>query len=159
MIELTYKDFSLRIYLDWAIGHTLIDTDFKYHMMSTFSGNTNLSREALDAWMRPGDAANTKWARIAAHDSNENWNYRRDSDIVTFKGDYLCIRDVSLGYNLPTDLTKRIGMQSATVFVSGNNLHYFTAVQATPPEVGNINSSSTGYPPIRRFSLGFKVQF
>ena len=155
----TYKDFSLRIYLDWAIGHTLIDTDFKYHMMSTFSGNTNLSREALDAWMRPGDAANTKWARIAAHDSNENWNYRRDSDIVTFKGDYLCIRDVSLGYNLPTDLTKRIGMQSATVFVSGNNLHYFTAVQATPPEVGNINSSSTGYPPIRRFSLGFKVQF
>lgn len=125
----TYKDFSLRIYLDWAIGHTLIDTDFKYHMMSTFSGNTNLSREALDAWMRPGDAANTKWARIAAHDSNENWNYRRDSDIVTFKGDYLCIRDVSLGYNLPTDLTKRIGMQSATVFVSGNNLHYFTAVQ------------------------------
>ena len=155
----TYKDFSLRIYLDWAIGHTLIDTDFKYHMMSTFSGNTNLSREALDAWMRPGDAANTKWARIAAHDSNENWNYRRDSDIVTFKGDYLCIRDVSLGYNLPTDLTKRIGMQSATVFVSGNNLHYFTVVQATPPEVGNINSSSTGYPPIRRFSLGFKVQF
>jgi len=154
-----YKNFSLRIYLDWAIGHTLIDTDFKYHMMSTFSGNTNLAREALSAWKQPGDAANTKWARIAAHDSNENWNYRRDSDIVTFKGDYLCIRDVSLGYTLPKTLSERIGLHNATVFLSGNNLHYFTAVQATPPEVGSINSSSTGYPPIRKFSIGCKIEF
>lgn len=155
----TYKDFSLRIYLDWAIGHTLIDTDFKYHMMSTFSGNTNLAREALSAWKQPGDAADTKWARIAAHDSNENWNYRRDSDIVTFKGDYLCIRDVSLSYNLPKTFSEKIGLQNATVFVSGNNLHYFTAVQATPPEVGSINSSGTGYPPIRKFSIGCKIEF
>lgn len=155
----TYKNFSLRIYLDWAIGHTLIDTDFKYHMMSTFSGNTNLAREALSAWKQPGDAANTKWARIAAHDSNENWNYRRDSDVITFKGDYLCIRDVSLGYTLPKSFAAKIGLHQATVFLSGNNLHYFTAVQATPPEVGDINNSNTGYPPIRKFSVGCKIEF
>ena len=155
----TYKDFSLRIYLDWAIGHTLIDTDFKYHMMSTFNGNATLTSEALSAWKQPGDAANTKWARIAAHDSNENWNYRRDSDIVTFKGDYLCIRDVSLSYTLPKTFSEKIGLHNATVFISGNNLHYFTAVQATPPEVGDINTASTGYPPIRKFSLGCKIEF
>lgn len=154
-----YKNFSLRVYLDWAIGHTLIDTDFKYHMMSTFNGNANLVREALGAWKQPGDAAKTKWARIAAHDSNENWNYRRDSDIVTFKGDYLCIRDVSFGYTIPQKVMGKIGLHSATVFISGNNLHYFTAVQATPPEVGVINNSGTGYPPIRKFSVGFKLEF
>ncbi len=154
-----YRNFSLRIYLDWAIGHTLIDTDFKYHMMSTFNGNTNLAREALSAWTKSGDAAKTKWARIAAHDSNENWNYRRDSDIITFKGDYLCIRDISLGYTIPKKIIDQIGLHAATIFVSGNNLHYFTAVQATPPEVGVINNATTGYPPIRRFTLGFKVEF
>lgn len=154
-----YKNFSLRIYIDWAIGHTLLDTDFKYHMMSTFSGNTNLVREALSAWKQPGDAAKTKWARIAAHDSNENWNYRRDSDISTFKGDYLCIRDISLGYTIPKTVMDKIGLHAATVFVSGNNLHYFTAVQATPPEVGVINNSGTGYPPVRKFTLGFKLEF
>jgi TonB-linked SusC/RagA family outer membrane protein len=154
-----YKAFSLRIYLDWAIGHTLMDTDFKYHMMSTFNGNTNLVREALGAWKQPGDAANTKWARIAAHDSNENWNYRRDSDISTFKGDYLCVRDVSFGYTIPRTMMGKIGLNSATVFLSGNNLHYFTAVQATPPEVGVINNASTGYPPIRKFTLGLKFEF
>lgn len=155
----TYKDFSLRIYLDWALGHTLFDIDFKYHMMSTLNGNTNLAQEALSAWQKPGDAANTKWARIAAHDSNENWNYRRDSDITTFKGDYLCIRDVSLGYTLPKSLSKKISMHNATVFLSGNNLHYFTAVKATPPEVGVINTSGTGYPPIRKLSIGCKIEF
>ena len=136
-----------------------MDTDFKYHMMSTFNGNTNLAREALDAWKQPGDASKTKWARIAAHDSNENWNYRRDSEIVSFKGDYLCIRDVSLGYTIPNKLMAKLGLNSATVFLSGNNLHYFTAVQATPPEVGTINTSGTGYPPIRKYTLGLKLNF
>lgn len=156
---INYKNFSLRLYIDWALGHSILDTDFKYHMMSTFNGNTNLAREALSAWKQPGDAAKTKWARIAAHDSNENWNYRRDSDIITFEGDYLCIRDVSFGYSIPKAVINNIGLNKATLFISGNNLHYFTAVQATPPEVGNINTSSTGYPPIRRFTLGFKLEF
>lgn len=156
---LYYKGFTFRIFVDWALGHSLMDTDFKYHMMSTFNGNTNLAREALGAWKQPGDAANTKWARIAAHDSNENWNYRRDSDVVTFKADYLCIRDISLGYDLPQSLMEKIKMHKATIFLSGNNLHYFTAVQATPPEVANINNANTGYPPIRRFSVGLKIEF
>lgn len=156
-----YKGFSLRVYLDWALGHSMMDVDFKYHMMSTWNGNTNLVREALDAWMKPGDAANTKWARIAAHDSNENWNYRRDSDIATFKSDYLCLRDISLGYDLPQSLMEKAKMHKVTIFISGNNLKYFSSVQATSPEFAFFDSGSNqaSYPPIRRFTAGLKLEF
>lgn len=152
-----YKNFSVRIYLDWALGHTIMDSQFRYHMTSNLDGT--YVREALSAWRQPGDAAKTKWARIAGHDASENWNYRRDSDVMAFKGDYLCIRDISISYDLPKSLTSKMRMQKCTIFFSGNNLHYFTAVQATPPEVGSINNSSTGYPPIRVLTLGLNVCF
>ncbi len=152
-----YKNFSLRIYLDWAIGHTILDSEFRFHMISNLDGA--YVREALDSWKQPGDAAKTKWARVAGHDTSENWNYRRDSDVMTFKGDYLCIRDISIGYNLPQLITSKMNIQKGTIFFSGNNLHYFTAVQATPPEVGVINNSTTGYPPVRVLSLGLKIDF
>lgn len=155
----TYKDFSLRVYLDWAIGHTILDQDYLGYMMSTFNGNANVLKRALKAWKQPGDAANTKLARIASHDSNENWNYRRTSDVLTFKGDYLCIRDISFSYNLPKTLLSKIGLFKASVFVSGNNLHYYTEVPATPPEVSVINNASTGYPPIRRYTVGLNLTF
>lgn len=152
-----YKNLSVRIYLDWAIGHTIMDSQFRYHMTSNLDGN--YVREALSAWRQPGDAAKTKWARIAGHDASENWNYRRSSNVMAFKGDYLCIRDISVSYDLPKSVISKIGMQQCTVFFSGNNLHYFTAVQATPPEVGSINNSSTGYPPIRVLTLGLNLVF
>ena len=155
-----YKNWSLRVYMDWALGHSMIDVAFKYHMMSTWNGNTVLMKEALTAWQAPGDAANTQWARIAAHDSNESWNYRRDSDVVTFKCDYLCLRDVSLSYNLPKSLTDRLKLGSCNVFVSGNNLHYFTAVQATPPEISTTNDeAATGYPRLYRVTAGVNLSF
>ena len=49
-----------------------------------------------------------------------------------------------------------------TLYLSGNNLHYFTAVQAQSPEVGSDNNDSgggTGYPPVRRVTFGVNLQF
>ncbi|WP_217447775.1 SusC/RagA family TonB-linked outer membrane protein [Maribellus comscasis] len=155
-----YKNFTFRLFLDWAMGHSMMDVGFKYHMMSTFNSNANPVTQALDAWKEEGDAAKTKWARFAPHDSKENWNYRRDSDAVTFKGDYLCIREISVAYDIPSKLLKRTGFKNANIFISGNNLHYFTEVLATPPEVSTNNySSSTGYPPVRRINFGIKVTY
>jgi len=156
----TYKNFTFRVFLDWAIGHSMMDDGFRYHMMSTFNSNSNPCTQALGAWEQEGDASRTKWARFAPHDSKENWNYRRDSNVITFKCDYLCVREVAVAYDIPTLLLKRIGLSNVNVFVSGNNLHYFTDVLATPPEVStNNNNSATGYPPIRKLNFGFKITY
>jgi hypothetical protein len=55
---------------------------------------------------------------------------------------------------------QRTGFKNANIFISGNNLHYFTEVLATPPEVSTDNyNSSTGYPPVRRINFGIKVTY
>lgn len=156
----TYGNFTLRVFMDYALGHSQLDEQFGYSMMSTFNNNVAMPIQILDAWKEPGDAAHTKWARFAPHDTNEGRNYRRVSDARLFSNDYLCIREVSLGYQIPQSIVSKWGIKDLNVYVSGNNLRYFTEVLATPPEVSSaVNGSGVGYPPIRRITLGLKLNF
>ncbi|MDR1091496.1 MAG: TonB-dependent receptor [Prevotella sp.] len=156
-----YKNFSLNIFLDWALGHSINQNSEMRYFMNTFANNYTLIDEVKQCWTQPGD--NTKYARFTANDpDNGNANFSRTSNIFNYKGDYLCVREVSLQYNVPTIPINKLGMQNLAITLSGNNLHYFTAVKGVSPEVGantTYDTSYYNYPPIRRYSIGVKVTF
>lgn len=82
-------------------------------------------------------ADNTKLARLSANDADGgNKNYSRISDINVQKGDYLCLRDVTLSYSFPKRWTARSGWATLTVSVSGNTLVYWTKVKGRVARVG-----------------------
>jgi TonB-linked SusC/RagA family outer membrane protein len=157
----TYKNFNLNIFMDWALGHSINQNSEMRYFMNTFANNYTLIDEVKKCWTQPGD--NTKYARFTANDPDDgNANFSRTSNIFNYKGDYLCIREISLQYNLPVSLIKRIGMQNMAITLSGNNLHYFTAVKGVSPEIGastTYNGSYYNYPPIRRYAVGIKATF
>lgn len=157
----TYKNFSLNIFLDWALGHSINDNSYMRYFMNTFSGNYALAEAVKDCWKKEGDQ--TKYARFVSDDPNDgNRNFTRTSNVFNYKGDYLCIRDVSLQYHVPTQMIQKLGMHDLTLTLSGSNLYYFTAVKGISPEVGTSSTYADGYnnyPPVRRFSLGIKVTF
>ena len=99
------------------------------------------AKDVLKAWKKPGDK--TKYAKFYANDSNwgnDNYN-RRATNTFTYKGDYLCLREITLQYSLPSKLFTKVGLKGVTLTVSGNNLYYFTEVKGISPEMG----SSTTY--------------
>lgn len=157
----SYKNFKLNIFLDWALGHSIQNSSEMRYFMNTFANNYTLIDEVKECWSKPGD--NTKYARFTANDPDDgNSNFSRSSNVFNYKGDYLCIREVSLQYNVPSSKLGKFGIQNLAFTLSGNNLHYFTAVKGVSPEVGTsttYNSSYYNYPPIRRFSAGIKVTF
>lgn len=157
----SYKNFNLNIFLDWALGHSIQNSSEMRYFMNTFANNYTLIDEVKECWSKPGD--NTKYARFTANDPDDgNSNFSRSSNVFNYKGDYLCIREVSLQYNVPSSKLGKFGIQNLAFTLSGNNLHYFTAVKGVSPEVGTsttYNSSYYNYPPIRRFSGGIKVTF
>ena len=112
-------------------------------------------------WQKPGDK--TKYARFSGNDSDDtNRNFRTVSNVFTTKADYLCLREISLQYNVPAEKLKKLGIYGLAVTLSGNNLHYFTKVKGISPETGTASTYSSSYfsyPPIRRFSLGVKLTF
>ena len=157
----TYKNFTLNIFVDWALGHSINNNSEMRYFMNTFANNYTLIDEVKQCWKQPGD--NTKYARFTANDPDDgNANFSRTSNVFNYKGDYLCIREISLQYNVPTNKLTKLGIQNLAITLAGNNLHYFTAVKGVSPEVGastTYNKDYYNYPPIRKYSVGVKVTF
>lgn len=157
------KNWTLSIYLDWAMGHSIFDESYSRYFYGTFTNNYALAKDVLKAWKKPGDR--TKYAKFWANDSNwGNNNYNRaPTNVFTYKGDYLCIREITLQYALPARLFTKVGLKGVTFTLSGNNLHYFTETQGISPEQGSATTYDGdvfyNYPPIRRISFGIKLTF
>ena len=157
-----YKNWSMNIYVDWALGHSINDYSYMRFFMNTFSYNYALVEEVKDCWTP--DNPDAEYARLTANDPGDgSKNFGRRHSGFNFKGDYLCIRELSVNYDVPETFLKKLGIQKLNVYVSGNNLHYFTQLIGTSPEAGASTTYSSddyyNYPPIRRYSVGIRATF
>lgn len=153
--EFTYKNFSLNIFIDYATGHTIID-GVESWMDANGARRVATTTNVLDSWQKPGDAAHTNQPRSDYHDNNHQ-NNLREGDFYAYKGDYICIRNVSLTYNLPQQWLKN-KLRNVEVFAIGNNLYYFTEYKGPNPERGGSFSHQDGrYPVFRTFTVGARL--
>ncbi|WP_461534068.1 SusC/RagA family TonB-linked outer membrane protein [Sinomicrobium sp.] len=154
-----YKNLSLNIFMDYAIGHTVQNYLQERYFMGTFNYNYTLTNEVKKAWTQPGDQ--TKYAKFFANDADDgSRNYSRASNIFSEKGDFLAIREVMLTYEFPQSLLDKFKLTGASVYLVGNNLHFFTRVNGVSPESGTSTTYGTGfssYPSTRKVGLGLKI--
>jgi hypothetical protein len=76
------------------------------------------------------------------------------------KSDYLALNNVRLGYNLPQDFVKSIGITGFNLFVSGDNLWIASKRKGFNPSVSETGSSSTyAYAPLSTITFGAKINF
>lgn len=144
----TYKNWSLNVYVDYALGHSIYNYMLSRLMQNSFGTYTaNLDKEVYKCWTHPGDT-DAKYARFTPNDSDYgNKNFSRASDMNVQRGDYLCLRDVSLYYTFPERWTSKLAIKKLTFGVTGNTLCYWTAVSGTiSPETGmGANSDDSMY--------------
>lgn len=77
------------------------------------------------------------------------------SDYWLFNGRYLRLKNITLGYTLPSVWTQKIAMQSVRFYVSGNDLFSFDSFpKGWDPEV-----STSGYPITKSLLFGVSVKF
>ena len=142
-----YKRLTFSVYFDYAIGHSIYNY-MKTRMLQHTMGMSMsaLATYANDCWKYPGDP-DAKYARYFPNDGDYgNANWGRASDFNVEKASYLCLRDVSIYYDLPEKWVNRIGMKKLTVGLTGNTLHYFTGVTgAINPETGMGATSDSGH--------------
>ena len=83
------------------------------------------------------------------------------SDLYVSDGSYLRLKNISLGYTLPVQLTQKVGISRFRVYVMADNLITWTKYQGFDPEIGN-GGTSLGvdrgiYPQARTWTIGFNV--
>ena len=91
-------------------------------------------------------------------------NYGWYSSYFVEDGSYLKIKNLSLGYTLPTALVNKLNLQKFRIYVTGQNLLTFTKFTGLDPEFSNdvknhgLYGIST-YPQTKLFSVGLDVSF
>ncbi|MFW6259518.1 MAG: hypothetical protein ACOC1R_01155, partial [Tangfeifania sp.] len=91
------------------------------------------------------------WVERPGNYKNEQHNFSK----YLYKGDYVRLKNLQIGYNVSDELTQLANLQSLRVFVSGTNLWTWTPeYEGWDPETQGVN-----LPPLRYITFGATVNF
>lgn len=172
-----YKNFDLSIFINGTYGNKIMN-----YSSINLSGMTSIwdnqlkvvNDRAILATIDPAlgtdnidnvvvSNPNTKTPRAIANDPNDN---NRISDRYVEDGSYLRIKNLTLGYNVPSSFLKRYYMDNLRLYVNIQNLYTFTKYSGYDPEVGvstlsnNVYGLDNGrYPAPQVYSFGLNISF
>ena len=122
----------------------------------------NQTRDQLNRWQQQGDITNVPQARLFGGNGTQlSSRYLEDADFIR-------LRNLTLGYTLPKDVTENLGLDRIRVYFTGVNLLTFTDFKGWDPESTwdslqrNSLASGIGFyspPQARTYTLGFNVDF
>lgn len=180
-----YKGFDLSILVSFMGGNYIYD--YAQHRASYAQRGQQVLRSDLigNTWTpenRNAQYPQLRWDSSYPWDWNATtgeWregvgNYNHETifhDRFLQKVNFVRLRNIQLGYNLPSDLVSRLKMQSIRAYVTATNLLTFTPYEGWDPEVivttgsaqavnlapGIINAPPL--PHLRTFTVGVNVQF
>jgi TonB-linked SusC/RagA family outer membrane protein len=140
-----YKNFSLATLFNGALGGYI-----------KYATNPNWQFTYDNAW-RPGNE-DAKYPRLGSSANNS-----LASDATLIKDNFLRLRDLRLGFDLPTKWTEAIKIKHIKVFAEGSNLLTWTSVLGgIDPETPNLGTQgATGgfYPNQKNIGFGVNVNF
>ena len=148
--ELQYKGFDLSFMFTYSIGGKILDGVYNTLLYSNYYGQArhkNMER----AWKQPGDI--TDIPRV----DFDNVHTVIDSDLID--ASYLSLKNITLGYNLPSKLMRRIGLQNIRLTASADNVFICTHLKGMDPQYNFSGGTNFGYVPTRTVSFGIDVKF
>lgn len=150
-----YKNIGLYIRTDFTRGQTIYNYT-NLSLIAQLQGDNGLSKDVLKSWQKQGDVTDIP-AFVYADQQVRNKLYRGGIGNTKFyeKGDYLAIRELTLTYDLPKTLLKKVKISGLRLNVTGHNLHYFTKFSGLNPEYGGRDIGR--YPIPRNIVFGLNV--
>lgn len=154
-----WKGFDFSMTWAGAFDFYIIWNSSYYNGTQVNNGHGVSQRIADDHYFydptNPTDSRTNLTATYPRLTFNSSVSNRTASEFYEYKGDYLKLKNLQLGYTLPQDLTRKFRVQQLRFFVSGDNLATFTAYPGLDPEKG----STIGYPLMRQATLGAQITF
>ncbi|MCS2821335.1 TonB-dependent receptor [Bacteroides ovatus] len=122
---LGYKNFDLNVDFNGVSGNKILD------LKKTVSWTTtNFYEKSLQRWH--GEGTSNKEPIL---DKSRGHNYLSSTNLLE-NGSYLRLRNVQLGYTLPSSAISKLGISGLRVYVSGQNLLTFKHNTGYTPEIG-----------------------
>ncbi len=157
---LSWKGFDLSVNFSYSLGGKAIDYGYASLMSNPSNGNTGFAfhKDLLDAWSETNTESNIPRFQYAVKDVDTSSSIVSDRFLTD--ASTLSLQTINLGYTLPKKVVSKLGISNLRVYVSGDNLYYWSKRQGFDPR-GSFwgSTSTTSYSPVRTFTGGLNIQF
>ena len=151
--SLRYKNFNLSFLFTYQIGGESIDYNYQGIMSSGGYGSAK-SIDIQNRWQQPGDITN-----VPRLDASQTTNFNATSDRWLVDASYLNMKRIHFSYNLPSDLTGSLSINSAQIYLGAENIFSINARKGLNIQQNFSGTTSNVYTPARVISLGLNIKF
>ncbi|RAU82536.1 SusC/RagA family TonB-linked outer membrane protein [Pontibacter arcticus] len=156
---INYKNFDLSFFFQYSYGNEQLNWN-RFFGEHGGTRNFGFMGSQLDRWQKPGD--NTMIPRMSQANYAANLRPSRFLE----DGSYARLKNITLGYTLPSSIISKVGLSSVRVYLSGQNVLTFTDYSGLDPEITATASNALtqgiefySVPQPRVFMGGFNVTF
>lgn len=154
--SLNFYGFDFSVAFTYQIGGLAYDSGYAAAMYSPANKSTgqNWHKDILNAWSPENPTS--RIPRLQYEDQNQNAN----SDRFLMNASYLNLQNINFGYTLPSKITQKFGVGKLRVYLSCENVWYWSKRQGFDPRSSYSGSTSqASYSPVRTISGGINLQF
>ncbi|MBT28194.1 MAG: SusC/RagA family TonB-linked outer membrane protein [Thalassobius sp.] len=155
--NLNFKGIYFSANLFYSFGNQIYDSYAKYLYTDGYYGaGRNQYAMVYDRWQEPGDVTDTPRLLYGRSD-----NSNATSSRYLYDGDYLRLRNVTLGYTIPDRITSKVKISNVNIYLRGSNLwtHTFDDDLKFDPEVDSDGYNDPTTPPLSTYTMGLKFNF
>ncbi|WP_111706614.1 SusC/RagA family TonB-linked outer membrane protein [Lutibacter citreus] len=124
-----------------------------------YAYQAGVHKDLFYSWTQHNQTSDVPW-----YDGNGTRSYRGGSDFFLEDGDFIRLRNISLGYSLPKKVIEKLGFSKFRIYAQAQNILTITDYTGFDPEVGGNGLSTRGidqgrYPISSQFKAGIQLQF
>jgi TonB-linked SusC/RagA family outer membrane protein len=183
-----FKGFDASVFFNWSYGNDIYNTGkIQYNqfrrvtygnLLNTMNSDNRFTYIDIDGSYTgtPGEVV-TDLAQLSALNAGKTiWSHNSfgvaQAAIHSWAvedGSFLRLNNLNIGYSLPGNLIKKLGLSQFRVYATGNNLLLFTKYSGYDPEVSTSRSSAysgltpgvdySSFPRSRSYTFGLNVTF
>jgi hypothetical protein len=145
--SIRYKGFTLSALMVYQLGGKIYDAAYAGLMGAGYHNAKHV--DILNRWVNPGDKTN-----VPRMDNGRTADFDAASDRWLIDGSYMNVRSVTLSYNLPKTLSRKLKMDNAQVYLSGENFIMLSKRSGMNVQQNFGGTTSNVYSPAKSLVIG-----
>jgi TonB-dependent starch-binding outer membrane protein SusC len=167
-LDASYKAWDINVYFYGSEGNKILNyVESNSESLSRRGGvgSENVNEVYFKNHWTPNNPSN-RYARANGTNGDASSLNNVPSSVWIEDGSFVKLKNVSIGYTLPTSLLSKFSISKVRAYVSAQNLFFITKYTGLDPEIGiqNANATQNGvdngaYPSSKYFTFGLNVTF
>lgn len=146
--------FDLSIQTAFQFGGYVRDSYYA-SLMNQGEPGTNFHKDMLNSWS--SENKNTDIPSLML--DNRNYAISSSSDYFLTSASYFSLRNVTLGYTVPTALLRKANIEKLRVYLTGDNIFLLSARKGLDPRQSFAGTTGYVYSALSSYSIGLNLTF